>query len=371
VKNFTVRRVLRFIGPYPYNPYLIFLFFWSIVLSRLLPLVTDQPSGTARWSAAGVVFLLSFIPPLLFAIAAYTLQKARNRRTPSLPRYIIEVAIGQSLGFVYAPFLHSTLESRYGYNFQTLSTINLRVFLGSLIFVLLALALMHQAERKIIERLTAANDLVVKLQAEREDLVHSDEKLRRHTSQFLHDRVQSDLMVVGIKLKSISGKSSPEVNEVIDRAILRLENTRASDLKNLIQILTPNLESGTLSSALEILLEQNQSNVGVSLKIDSETETLDSSVLLGIFRIVEQALLNSLVHGPAKRVQVSVSTDSAGVTELIVSDDGPGVRIEGVSAGVGTAIIDSWVGILNGSKEIDSVPGHGYQLHVTFIAVNL
>ena len=63
---------------------------------------------------------------------------------------------------------------------------------------------------------------------------------------------------------------------------------------------------------------------------------------------------------------MSVSTDSAGVTEIIVSDDGPGILADEITAGVGTAIIDSWVGILSGSKEIDSVPGHGYQLRVTF-----
>jgi signal transduction histidine kinase len=366
VKNLSFRKVLAFIGPYPYNPYLIFLFFWSIVFSRLLPLVTDQPSGTAKWSATGVVLILSLIPPTLFASAAYMIQKFRNRGTQSLPRYIIEVAIGQSLTFLYVPLIHSVLESRYGYNFESLATTNLKAFLGSLFFVLLALALMHKAERKIANRLFHANELVAKLEIDRAELVKADEAIREQASQFLHNRVQSDLMVVGIELKSIARQSSAEISEMIDHTILRLEKTRSSDLKNLIQILTPNLESGTLSSALNVLLEQNRSNVDVSLKIDTETESLDSSVLLGIFRIVEQAILNSLVHGPAKRVQVSVSTDSAGVTELIVSDDGPGVRIEGVSAGVGTAIIDSWVGILNGNKEIDSAPGHGYQLRVTF-----
>jgi signal transduction histidine kinase len=227
---------------------------------------------------------------------------------------------------------------------------------------------MHQAERRIGERLNNATDLVLKLEAEREGLINSDENLRRQTSQFLHDRVQSDLMVVGMKLKSISGQSSIEVNEVIDRAIIRLETTRASDLKNLIQVLTPNLEAGTLQAALDVLLEQYQTDMEVSVKIDAATEALDSKVLLGIFRIVEQSILNALVHGPAKRVQISVSTDSLGVTDIIVSDDGPGALVEQITSGLGTSIIDSWVGILNGSKEIDSVPGHGYQLHVTFIA---
>jgi signal transduction histidine kinase len=231
---------------------------------------------------------------------------------------------------------------------------------------LIMIALMHQAERKIVERLKVATDLVAKLDAERKELIHSDERLRRHTSQFLHDRVQSDLMVVGMKQKSVAGKSSPEVNEVIDRAILRLENTRASDLKDLIQVLTPNLDAGSLQSALDVLLEQYRSNIEVSLNIDDATEELEAKVLLGIFRIIEQSVLNSLLHGPAKQVQMSVRTDSAGVTEIIVSDDGPGILADKITAGVGTAIIDSWVGILIGSKEIDSAPGHGYQLRVTF-----
>jgi two-component sensor histidine kinase len=72
--------------------------------------------------------------------------------------------------------------------------------------------------------------------------------------------------------------------------------------------------------------------------------------------------------GPAKRVQINVSTDSMGVTDIVISDDGPGVSVEEITSGLGTSIIDSWVGILNGSKEIESVVGHGYQLNVTFIA---
>jgi signal transduction histidine kinase len=368
VKNLSVRKVLAFICPYPYNPYLIFLFFWSIVLSRLLPIVTDQPSGTARWSAAGVVFLLSFIPPTLFAITAYALQKARNWRTPTLPRYIIEVAIGQSLGFVYSPFLHSTLESRYGYDFQTLSTINLRVFLGSLILALLALALMHQAERKITERLKKADELVAHLKADREELINLDEAIRRQTSSFLHDRVQSDLMVVGIKLKSIQGTASIEINEVIDKAVSRLENTRSADLKNIIQVLSPNFEASGLKGSLESLIKQYESNMAITIQVDSASERLESRYLLGAYRIVEQGLLNSLIHGPAKKALISIRTNTAGRSEIMISDDGPGADLDSVSSGVGTALIDSWVGILNGKKTVDTVPGHGYRLVINFPA---
>jgi signal transduction histidine kinase len=366
VKNFTVRKVLGFIGPYPYNPYLIFLFFFALFFSRFVPVITDQPRGVARWVATLVLLLLSSIPSSLFAVFAYLIQKYRRWSSQSLTAYICEVALGQSIIFICAPLIRMTLVYFYDQKFEAPATFAPAPFIGSLFLALLSLGLMHQVERTIAGRLLLANEIVAKLEVDRAELIKADEANREQTSRFLHDSVQADLMIVGMKLKSISGKSTAEVNETVDRALSRLEKIRASDLRNLIQILTPNLDAGGLESALIVLFKQYGNKIEPFIDIDEATEALDSKVLLAIFRITEQALLNSLVHGPAKRVKVSVSTNSAGVTELIVSDDGPGVRIETTNAGVGTAIIDSWVGILNGSKEIDSEPGHGYQLRVAF-----
>jgi signal transduction histidine kinase len=173
-------------------------------------------------------------------------------------------------------------------------------------------------------------------------------------------------MVVGMKLKSIQGTASDEVNEVIDRAIARLENTRSFDLRNIIQVLSPNFEAGGLKSSIESLIKQYESNMVVLIQIDSASEALDSLNLLGAFRIIEQGLLNAFVHGPAKNAFVSVATDSAGKTQVLISDDGPGTDLDFVDSGVGTAVIDSWVGILNGKKTVDTVPGHGYRLQVVF-----
>lgn len=366
MKKLEVRRLVKLIGPYPYNPYLIFLFFFALFFSRFVPLISYLPAGPERWRAGGIVLIASAIPGIIFSLGAVLLRKFRFWSSESTILYILEVAFFQYLNLRYLPFINRRLKVRLGQSNETLIALSPQIFIASLVLVLIALALMHQAEEKISNRLNAATELVNKLDSERQGLIHSDERLRRHTSQFLHDRVQSDLMVVGMKLKSISGQSSPEINEVIERAIHRLENTRSADLKNLIQILTPNLEAGSLSSALDLLLEQYRSNMDVSIQIDGSTEALDSEILLGIFRIVEQALLNALVHGPAKRVRISITTSATGATEIVVADDGPGVAMEDVTAGVGTAIIDSWVGILKGEREVDSAPGHGYRLQVRF-----
>lgn len=316
----------------------------------------------------GLIILASVIPSTIFSMGAVLFQKFRVWSSDSIFFYVLEVAFFHYLNLLYLPFITNAVMAYIGDSRKTLFSISPSIFVISLIIVLIAIALMHQAERRISERLFAATELVTKLETERQSLIYSDEQLRRQTSQFLHDRVQSDLMVVGMEIRSISGKSSAEVNEVIDRAIIRLENTRASDLKNLIQVLTPNLDMGGLRAAIDVLLEQYRSNMEVTTKIDAATEELEARELLGIFRIIEQSVLNALVHGPAKRVRITVSTDSVGVTNIFVSDDGPGILHNDIIPGLGSSIIDSWVGILNGSKEIDSAPGHGYQLHVTFSA---
>jgi signal transduction histidine kinase len=329
--------------------------------------VAYLPAGPERWRAGGLVLLASAIPAIVFALGSMLVTRFRFWSGKSTIFYILEVAFFQYLNLLYLPLINKFLQENLGYIDKTILALSKNIFIASLFLVLIALALMHHAERKISDRLDLATKLVGKLEKEREELIQSDERLRRHTSQFLHDRVQSDLMVVGMKLKSISEQVSPEVSEVIDRAIQRLENTRSTDLRSLIQILTPNLDAGSLQSALDILLEQYRTNMEVSLQIDSASEKLDSAVLLGVFRIVEQSILNALVHGPANRVQISVTTNSQYFTDIIVSDDGPGVTVESATAGIGTAIIDSWVGILNGRKEINSAPGHGYRLQVTFL----
>lgn len=366
MKRLEGRKLLKVIGPYPYNPYLIFLFSFALYFSRFIPLVSHLSAGPERLRAGGIIVLSAAAPAFFFSMGAVLLRKFRFWSSENTFLYILEIAFFHFLNLLYLPYVNAELMAHFGYSRENLFELTPALFVVSLFLVLIAVALMHQAERRISDRLSVATELVGKLQLEREGLIHSDERLRRQTSQFLHDRVQSDLMVVGMTLRSISGQSSPDVNEVVERAIHRLENTRSADLKNLIQILTPNLEAGSLSSALDLLLEQYRSALDVSVQIDDSIEELDSETLLGIFRIVEQAVLNALVHGPAKRVQIKVSTDSKSFTEIVVADDGPGVVLEDVTAGVGTAIIDSWVGMLKGEREIDSAPGHGYRLQVRF-----
>jgi signal transduction histidine kinase len=315
---------------------------------------------------AGLIILaLACIPGLLFAMLAILFQKYRPWPL-NLFTYVLEVALGQALLLLLFPLITLVLREQLGLEFNAPISLTPSLFFASLLLVLGLLAVMHIGERSIRNRLAAADKLVAKLEADRQGLVRADVELRYQTSRFLHDRVQSDLMVAAMKLKSVAGKSPADVNDVIDLVISKLEQTRTTELRDLVQVLAPHFEANGFRESVRVLAAPYSDTMEIAISVDDASESLNHDVLLGVFRIIEQSLLNALVHGPAKRVKVSLSTDAAGNSSLEISDDGPGVAPGQASTGVGTAVIDSWLSILKGVKTIESAQGHGYRLTVSF-----
>jgi signal transduction histidine kinase len=356
---------LAWIGPYPYNPALIFIFFAATYFTRFVPAIGLQTAGAERWMAGLIILALACIPGLLFAMLAILFQKYRPWPS-NLFTYVLEVALGQALLLLFFPLITFVLREQLGLEFNAPISLTPSLFFASLLLVLGLLAVMHIGERSIRNRLAAADKLVAKLEADRQGLVRADVELRYQTSRFLHDRVQSDLMVAAMKLKSVAGKSPADVNDVIDLVISKLEQTRTTELRDLVQVLAPHFEANGFRESVRVLAAPYSDTMEIAISVDDASESLNHDVLLGVFRIIEQSLLNALVHGPAKRVKVSLSTDAAGNSSLEISDDGPGVAPGQASTGVGTAVIDSWLSILKGVKTIESAQGHGYRLTVSF-----
>jgi signal transduction histidine kinase len=316
-------RFWTWLGPYPYNPGLIFIFFVAIYFSRFLPGINQQQEGGPRWIAGFLILALACIPSGLFALLAYVVQ--RFRFWPSnLTTYVLEVAIGQALLLFFSPVIATVLRNQLGLEYSAPVSLTPALFGASLFLVLGMLAIMHHGERSIRSRLEVADKLAAKLELDREGLVKADIDLREQTSRFLHDRVQSDLMVAAMKLKTVAGRSSEEINEVIELVISRLEQTRTTDLRDLVQVLAPHFEANGFRESVRVLAEPYAASMNIEIHVDATSEELNHELLLGAFRIIEQSLLNALVHGPAKHIKISLTTDEQGRSQLEISDDGPG-----------------------------------------------
>jgi glucose-6-phosphate-specific signal transduction histidine kinase len=79
-----------------------------------------------------------------------------------------------------------------------------------------------------------------------------------------------------------------------------------------------------------------------NIELLGEIAKMNPNIGLGIYRIIEQLLLNSMLHGRAKHFTVSVSEEHENLL-LVFTNDGELLSDENPESGHGFAIIDAWV----------------------------
>lgn len=364
----VIKKVLRFIGPHPYSPKLMFLTFFSVYLSRYAAAVLAADEGRDRWIAGAAVVVISLIPAATFAGAAILLNKFRMWSKNSLGLYLLEVfgvVVVANFGFSLITrnsYLNSFIDLKGSHPPLTINW-----FLVTFIFGVIALAIISSAESEIRNRLAKADGLVADLEAQGQVLTLEESKLKSQVSQFLHDKVQSNLMVISMRLQKAADKDASSQTSTINEAIQALENLRTIELRQAIESLSPNLEDADLSESLANLVSNSFSDLALELDLPHEIEMLSSDQKMALYKVAEQAILNSQIHGKSTRVWVRAIQSPSDQWVLTISDDGLGSKAPGNKPGLGTAVIDSWLRVLGGSKVIRNSEV-GYELEVSFRA---
>jgi signal transduction histidine kinase len=352
----------RYLGPFPINPLLAFLFAFAYYFAHVNGLLSGSLGAVDLIPYLPLAFLLAVLFGSVTGAMAYLLEKIHPVQARNLGIYIFEVAVISTTLTLISRLFTFTLAYYLNLDLSEIWSISPLGLLINVPVYLVVLSLLHQSERLIRVRLIRAGSQISKLKSDRKLLIESDEEIRRQVAQYLHDRVQSDLMVAVIQLRSLNLKSTEERESEIESVFEKLERLRSVDLSRLSQILAPNFSMGGLPGSLQVLIEQYNQNFETSLIVDPDLGNIDDSAMLGIYRIVEQALLNTITHGPATNVEIVVKRVSPKIVHVRLKDDGPGSDSSHV--GVGTTIIDSWVDQMDGEKEIMTAPGQGYELLV-------
>ncbi len=121
------------------------------------------------------------------------------------------------------------------------------------------------------------------------------------------------------------------------------------------------LEEEGLLRALQKRLDSVEQRSGVRALLHVEGETkLPPVIEEGIYRIVQEALNNSLKYSSARRVTVNIHF-APGEIEMQVSDDGEGFIVEDVlqRGGMGLINMQERAAKLGGNLIISSTPGKG------------
>ena len=194
----------------------------------------------------------------------------------------------------------------------------------------------------------------------------TQEEERRHLSRELHDHVGQVLTALRMELGRIErGWSATDAK--LQAAITetkQLVDTMFRTVRDLALGLRPSmLDDLGLRAALEWYVRDvsRRYGVDVELRIDGDVDTFPDRHQTCVYRVVQEALTNSVRHANARRITVTM-TAGRSVLDMAITDDGAGFDSGRRHEGLGLRGIEERIKELGGVTTITSAPGRGSTL---------
>lgn len=204
-------------------------------------------------------------------------------------------------------------------------------------------------------------------------LLTVQEEERRHLSRELHDEFGQLLAGITLHLEAAKGLAGETTRSRLDECVVLIQNAGAQ-LRSLVLELRPTmLESAGLAPTLRWLAKQHEERTGMTTNVVGQMNEVPSNLAIACFRAVQEALTNVSRHARAQHVWIELN-QSESALELSVRDDGVGFDVaetlgQAPSHGhLGLLGMRERVQILGGDIEVNSKPGHGTRIRISFPA---
>ena len=200
-------------------------------------------------------------------------------------------------------------------------------------------------------------------------LITAQEEERTRIARELHDDIGQRLALLAIELAGVAD-GSPAALELSHRAI-ELQR-QASEIARDVQALSHELHSSKLTllgiaAGVRLFCEEFADQHKVRIDVEAHhivTSQLPSAVSLTLFRILQEALHNSVKHGAARHCSVRL-WEADGWIHLVVGDDGAGFDVEAAKTGHGIGLIsmEERIKLVDGVLSIESQPQRGTHVY--------
>lgn len=203
-------------------------------------------------------------------------------------------------------------------------------------------------------------------QAERERAAVAGERAR--IARELHDIVAHSVSVMTVQAGAIEEIAVRDPSRAVDaaQAIRRTGREALNDLRRLLGVLRGQQPVGEAMTPqpgladLEPLLDQvRQAGLGVDLRVEGQPRSLPPGADLTAFRVVQEALTNTLKYASATWVRVGMRYTADGLA-IEVADDGVGGPANG--SGHGLVGMRERLGLYGGSLEYGPADSGGFRL---------
>jgi signal transduction histidine kinase len=229
----------------------------------------------------------------------------------------------------------------------------------------------ERVERKLAER--KRSEYSSRLQVLSRRLVVAQETERRSIARELHDEIGQSLTAMQLNLQALLQSSAAG-----DRPRLRITLETVERVLEQVHDLALNLRPSMLDDlglepALVWLTNRQTEIAGVSgeVHVGVLEHRLDTVLETECFRITQEALTNVMRHAQARTVNVGLRQED-GQIHLRVRDDGAGFDVAAMSekavrgTSLGLLSMEERAVLAGGQLEINSVPGHGTEVHAWF-----
>ena len=216
------------------------------------------------------------------------------------------------------------------------------------------------------ERLADLTSVLEREQAENARLAIEHERVR--IARELHDVVAHSVSVIVVQAgaeRMALGEERRATREVL-LAIERTGREALVEMRRLVGVLRSDGEAPELAPQpsldhLEELMEHvRRAGLPVELTVEGERIELSSGIDVSAFRIVQEALTNTLKHAGPARAAVLVRY-GRNMLELEVADDGVGApSLNG--GGHGLVGMRERVALHSGELDVESRPGEGFRI---------
>jgi signal transduction histidine kinase len=198
---------------------------------------------------------------------------------------------------------------------------------------------------------------------------------RKSLARELHDELGQYLNAIKIDAvgiqQRVSAPGSP--NHQAASVIVNHIDHISAVVRDLIGKLRPvGLDELGLAAALEHCVDgwrQRLPGVRFALSLAGELDTVNESVALAVYRLVQEGLTNASRHADAHYVQISVHRlqDDRAADEIVfrMVDDGRGADFSAKPFGLGLIGMRERVQMLGGQLDISTQPGRGLLIQAT------
>ena len=193
---------------------------------------------------------------------------------------------------------------------------------------------------------------------------------RARIARELHDVVAHNVSVIVVQADGASYTIDTDVGRA-RQALETISSTgrqALAEMRRLLGVLREDDDAGVFApqpgvSELDDLVEQvRASGLAVTYEVDGTSAAMSQGLQLTVFRIVQEALTNTLKHG-GPRVSVSVRLRYADdALEIRVADDGRGAAAFDDHRGHGLAGMRERVAVYGGDVRAAPRPGGGFEV---------